>query len=187
MSSPRYRSHGSGRFARSDLGSCPDSAVLEEGVLIFHPENVFLGEDVYVGHAAQLKGYYKNQLRIGRGSWIGQAAFLHAAGGIAIGEDVGIGPHVCILTSSHVLPSRTAAPDLPAELSPDDDLAILRRPLTFAAVTLEAGCDIGVGAILLPGVTIGRLAQVGAGAVVTASVPPRTIVAGNPARVLRTI
>ncbi|MBL9002917.1 MAG: acyltransferase [Myxococcales bacterium] len=124
---------------------------------------------------------------MGRGSWIGQAAFLHAAGGITIGEDVGIGPHVCILSSSHVLPSRTAAAGLPAEPSPDDELAILRRPLTFAAVTLEAGCDIGVGAILLPGVTIGRLAQVGAGAVVTASVPPRTIVAGNPARALRTI
>lgn len=187
MSPPRYRSHGSGRVARSDLGSCPESVVLEEGVLIFHPENVYLGEDVYVGHHAQLKGYYKNALRVGRGTWIGQAAFLHAAGGITIGEDVGIGPHVCILTSSHVLPERTTAPAAPPAPGPDDDLPILRRPLTFAPVTLETGCDIGVGAIILPGVTVGRLAQVGAGAVVTADVPPRTIVAGNPARPLRTI
>ena len=63
-----------------ELARCPDSVVLEEGVLIFHPENVYLDEDVYVGHGAQLKGYYKNQLRVGRGTWIGQAAFLHAAG-----------------------------------------------------------------------------------------------------------
>lgn len=186
MSAHRYRSHGSGRFARADLGSCPESVVLEEGVLVFHPENVFLGEDVYVGHAAQLKGYYKNQLRVGRGTWIGQAAFLHAAGGITIGEDVGIGPHVCILSSSHVLPSRSVDPTHPPDPASDADLPILRRPLTFAPVTLETGCDIGVGAILLPGITVGRLAQVGAGAVVTANVPPRTIVAGNPARALRT-
>ena len=62
---------------------------------------------------------------------------------------------------------------------------ILHRPIGFAKVTLEDGCDIGVGAILLPGVTIGRNAQVGAGAVVTHSVAARTIVAGNPARVIR--
>ncbi len=187
--SGRYRSHGSGRCSRSDLASCPDSVVLEEGVLIFHPENVYLGEDVYVGHGAQLKGYYKNQLRVGRGTWIGQAAFLHAAGGITIGQNVGIGPHVCVLTSSHVLPPRPAP--LPAAGEPStaeaevDEVPILHRPLQFAPVTLEDGCDIGVGAILLPGVTIGRLAQVGAGAVVTSSVAPRTVVAGNPARVLR--
>lgn len=181
--SGRYRSHGTGRAERSQLASCPDSVVLEEGVLIFHPENVYLGEDVYVGHGAQLKGYYKNQLRVGRGTWIGQAAFLHAAGGITIGEDVGIGPHVCVLTSSHILPGTAGAT---ATLSdPPDELPILRRPLQFAPVRLEDGCDIGVGAIILPGVTIGRLAQVGAGAVVTRDVPPRTIVAGNPARELR--
>lgn len=174
---PRYRSHGSGRFDRAELARCPDSVVLEEGVLIFHPEHVFIGEDVYVGHGAMLKGYYKNELRIGRGSWIGQGAFLHAAGGIEIGEDVGIGPRVLILTSSHALFDRGAAET--------DDTPILRRPLRFAKVCLEAGCDIGVGAILLPGVTVGRLAQVGAGAVVTRDVPPRSVVAGNPARVLR--
>src|SRR5204862_3234723 len=93
------KSHGTGRFQRGDLGRCPDSVVLEEGALVFHPENVFLDEDVYVGHYAILKGYYKSQLTIGRGTWIGQGAFLHAAGGITIGDVVGIGPKVSILTS----------------------------------------------------------------------------------------
>jgi acetyltransferase-like isoleucine patch superfamily enzyme len=176
VSAPRFRSHGSGAFERSQLGRCPDSVVLEEGVLVFHPENVFLGEDVYVGHGALLKGYYKNRLSIGRASWIGQGVFMHAAGGIEIGDEVGVGPRVLILTSSH-------------DLSPSDDSAddtpILRRPLRFAPVRLESGCDIGVGAIILPGVTVGSLAQVGAGAVVTRDVPPRSIVAGNPAQLLR--
>lgn len=176
------RSHGTGRYSRSELGSCPDSVVLEEGVLIFHPENVFLDEDVYVGHCAMLKGYYKNTLRIGRGAWIGQSVFMHAAGGIEIGDSVGIGPKAMLLTSSHDL----AAPEnsqSPGEL--DSEIPILHRPLRFAPVRLEAGCDIGVGAIILPGVTVGRGAQVGAGAVVTRDVPARSIVAGNPARMLR--
>src|SRR5579862_3392148 len=100
------RSHGTGQVERSALGRCPDSVVLEEGALIFHPEHVFLDEDVYVGHYAILKGYHKNELRVGKGTWIGQAAFLHAAGGIEIGEVVGIGPKVSILTSTHGDPGR---------------------------------------------------------------------------------
>jgi len=174
---PPPRSHGTGEWTRDQLASCPDSVVIEAGVLIFHPEHVFLGEDVYVGHQAILKGYYKNELRVGRGTWIGQGVFFHAAGGIAIGEHVGIGPRVMILTSAHRLDGAAGAvePQLP----------ILHRPLDFAPVRLEDGCDIGVGAILLPGITVGKFAQVGAGAVVTRDVAPGAIVAGNPARELR--
>ncbi len=165
------KSHGSGQFSRQELRECAASVVLEPGVLVFHPENVSLGEDVYVGHYAILKGYHNNQLRIGAGSWIGQAAFLHAGGGLTVGERVGIGPHVCILTSSHELPLERSG-------------AIMDRPLLFAPVVLEAGCDIGAGAIILPGVTVGRGAQVGAGAVVTRDVAAFSVVAGNPARPL---
>lgn len=166
------RSHGTGRFNRADLGCCPDSVMLEEGVLIFHPDRVFLGEGVYVGHQTILKGYYKNELIVGPRTWIGQGCFLHAAGGIRIGEVVGIGPKVSILTSVHDEPGL--------------DQPIMRGPLVFDPVVLEDGCDIGVGAIILPGVTVGRGAQVGAGSVVTRDVPPLAVVAGNPARVLRT-
>jgi acetyltransferase-like isoleucine patch superfamily enzyme len=166
------RSHGTGQIDRAALKRCPASVVLEPGALVFHPENVSLDEDVYVGHYAILKGYHRNELVIGRGAWIGQAAFLHAAGGIRIGDAVGIGPHVCILTSTHGEPGR--------------DRPIMEGALEFAPVTLDDGCDIGVGAVILPGVTIGRGAQVGAGAVVTSDVAPYAVVAGNPARLLRT-
>jgi maltose O-acetyltransferase len=54
-------------------------------------------------------------------------------------------------------------------------------------VLIEDNVWIGGGAILLPGVNIGRNAVVGAGAVVTRSVPANTVVTGNPARVLREI
>ena len=165
------RSHGTGRFRVEDLAACGEGCVLEEGCLIFHPERVFLGRDVYVGHLAMLKGYYKSDLRVGDGTWIGQGAFLHSAGGITIGANVGIGPGVHVLTSVH----REAGRAIP----------ILHAPLDFAPVVIEDDADLGVGAIVLPGVTIGRGAQVGAGAEVTRDVAPYSVVAGNPARVLR--
>lgn len=164
------RSHGSGAVERALLGACGDGVVIEPGALIFHPENVSLGARVYVGHYAILKGYFRNRLVVGDDTWIGQGAFLHAAGGIAIGRTVGIGPHACVLTSAH---ARAPRP-----------LPILEAPIDFAAVTLGDGCDLGIGAIVLPGVTVGEGAQVGAGAVVTKDVPAYAIVAGNPAKVI---
>lgn len=58
-------------------------------------------------------------------------------------------------------------------------------PAAFAATTVKAGASIGGGATILPGITIGRRAMVGAGAVVTRSVPDGAVVVGNPARVVR--
>jgi acetyltransferase-like isoleucine patch superfamily enzyme len=178
------RSHGSGAIDRALLRACGEDVVIEPGALIFHPENVSLGARVYVGHHAILKGYYRNQLVIGDGSWVGQAAFLHAAGGITIGRDVGIGPHVCVITSVHdQAPVDAAAVTAGTRAALAG--AIMDGPLRFAAVVLGDGCDLGVGAIVLPGVTVGEGAQVGAGAVVTHDVDARTVVAGNPARLLR--
>ncbi|RMH39621.1 MAG: transferase [Deltaproteobacteria bacterium] len=165
-------SHGSGTVARDRLASCGDGVVFEPGALVFHPENVYIGDDVYVGHYAILKGYYRNHLEIGDGAWIGQHAFLHAAGGLRIGRRVGIGPGVRIITSAHELP-------------PAVDTPIMDGPLRFAPVVLEDGCDVGTGAIVLPGVTVGRGAQIGAGAVVTRDVPAGAVAIGVPARVVR--
>lgn len=173
------RSHGSGDTSAPDfrerLRACGNDVIIEAGALVFHPENVSLGARVYVGHHAILKGYYKNELDVGDGSWIGQAAFLHAAGGIVVGREVGIGPHACIITSVHEDSPGHAAARRP----------IMDAPLRFAKVVLGDGCDVGVGAIILPGVTVGEGAQVGAGSVVTRDVPPYAVVAGNPARLLR--
>ena len=164
------RSHGHGMFAHSDFFACGERVIFEPGVMVFHPEAIEIGDDVYVGHGAILKGYYKGRMRIGAGTWVGQQCFLHAAGDITIEGDVGIGPGAKVLTSTH------------------DDAGrgpVMFGELRFAPVVLEAGCDIGIGAIILPGVRIGRGAIVGAGAVVAQDVPPFAVVAGVPARVLR--
>jgi UDP-2-acetamido-3-amino-2,3-dideoxy-glucuronate N-acetyltransferase len=58
-------------------------------------------------------------------------------------------------------------------------------PEEFPKTVLRKGCSIGANATILPGISIGEDAMVAAGAVVTRDVPPRTLVAGVPARVIR--
>lgn len=164
-------SHGTGAFTPADFRALGEGCVLEPGVLVFHAETITLGRRVYVGHQAILKGYYKGELRIGDGCWIGQQAFLHSAGGLTLGTNVGIGPGVKILTSQHTEPER--------------GVPVLHAPLAFAPVIVHDDADVGTGAVILPGVTIGRGAIVGAGAVVTRDVDEYAVVAGNPARPLR--
>lgn len=58
---------------------------------------------------------------------------------------------------------------------------------TVGAVVLKRGCYLGAGCLVLPGVTVGERAVVGAGAVVTRDVPPETVVVGVPARFLKQV
>ncbi|MEX5504180.1 acyltransferase [Pseudomonas putida] len=58
-------------------------------------------------------------------------------------------------------------------------------PEAYEVTVLKEGCSIGANATLLPGVTIGRHAMVGAGAVVTKDVPDYCVVVGNPAKIIR--
>ncbi|HLA76881.1 MAG TPA: acyltransferase [Vicinamibacteria bacterium] len=165
------RSHGGGEFAPEQFARLGQRVIFETGVLVFHPENIEIGDDVYVGHQAILKGYYRNRMIIGEGTWIGQQCFLHSGGGITIGRQVGIGPGVKIVTSAHRLDQL--------------DKPILHSEIDFAPVVVGDGADIGVAAVLLPGVVVGAFAQVGAGAVVAENVPDYAVVAGVPARLIR--
>lgn len=85
--------------------------------------------------------------------------------GTVIGDDVFIGPNA---TFSN-------------DLYPKSKL----YPMKFSGVTIHNGASIGANATLLPGITIGERAIVGAGAVVTKDVPARAVVVGNPAKILR--
>ena len=165
------RSHGSGVFTLDQFRRLGQDVVFEPGVLVFHPENIEIGDNVYVGHNSILKGYFKHSMVIGANTWIGQQCFLHSAGGITIGANVGIGPAVRIITSSHADEGR--------------EVPVLHSTIKFAPVTIEDDSDLGVGSIVLPGIRIGRGAIVGAGAVVTRAVPAYAVVVGSPARILR--
>jgi acetyltransferase-like isoleucine patch superfamily enzyme len=166
-----FRSHGTGKIEREKFAALGDNVIFEAGALVFHPEQIELGENIYVGHYTILKGYYRNRIRIASHVWIGQNCFFHGAGGIEIEEGVGIGPGVMVLTSTHDAPGRA--------------IPIIDYPIVTAPVRLGTGCDIGIGSIILPGVSIGRGAIVGAGSVVTHDVPEFEIWGGVPARRLR--
>lgn len=140
------------------------------GVTFKHLETFTFGDDVYLGDFAYLQGRIDGTCAIGDRTWIGPQAYFDARA-LTIGADVGWGPGAKVLGSSHL--------EQPA------DRPLIANDLVIRPVTVEDGADIGVGAVLLPGVTIGRGAIVGAGAVVSRDVEPMAVVAGVPAKFQR--
>jgi len=172
VSTPGPRSsHGTGRWVADQFGHWGPGTVVEETALVFRPEHVSLGSGVYVGHQAILKAYSGEALVIGDGSWIGEQVYLNSAGGLTIGRNVGVGVGVRMITSRHGEQGRGTP--------------ILHSDLVYAPIDIEDDVDLGIGVTVLPGVRIGRGAQVGAGAVVTRDLDAYVVAAGVPARVLR--
>ncbi len=166
-----FHSHGSGKFTVDQFKTIGQHVIFETGVLVFHPEHIIIGNNVYVGHRTILKGYYQNTLKIGNDVWIGQECFLHSGGGIVIEDKVGLGPRVMLLTIIHKEQGFTGP--------------IIDAPQIGGQINIETGCDIGVGTIILPGVTIGKYSQIGAGSVITKNIPSFSVAAGVPAKILR--
>lgn len=134
-----------------------------------HPETFEIGDGVVIGEQAIIQGRYDGRCIIGDKVWIGPQAYLDARD-MVLGDNVGWGPGARLLGSKH-----TGEPL---------DLAIIATDLLIAPTIVEADADIGVGAMLMPGVTIGTGAIVGAGAVVTTDVPAFAKAAGVPAQVI---
>ncbi len=110
-------------------------------------------------------------LRIGDRCVIGRGSHIVAHHSIDIGSDVFTGPYVYITDQNH----QYADPDLP----------IGRQWPVNSAVTIGAGCWLGTGTVILPGSRLGRNVVVAAGSVVRGEVPDHCVVAGVPAKVVR--
>ncbi len=110
--------------------------------------------------------YHPEGLRLGSQVDVGEFVVLRASGGLTIGDRVLIAAHAVLTTRGHPR-------DLPRWGRVED-----------APIRVEDDVWIGAGAIVLPGVTIGRGSIVAAGAVVTADVLAGSVVAGVPARVV---
>lgn len=107
-------------------------------------------------------------IRLGRNAFINQNCTFYDLGGLSIADDVMIGPNVSLITSGHPLaPSQR------------------RDFVTARPIAIERNVWIAAGATVIGGVTVGENSVVAAGSVVTRDVPPNTLVAGNPARVVR--
>jgi acetyltransferase-like isoleucine patch superfamily enzyme len=147
-----------------------DGVHIGRGALIKHPETFSIRKGVFIGEQVILQGRFDGSCSIGEHTWIGPQSYFDARS-LVIEEHVGWGPGAKVLGSTH-----TGVPL---------DVPIIRTDLTIEPVRIGAWSDIGVNAVVLPGVTIGRGAIVGAGAVVTRDVPPFAGVAGVPARFIR--
>src|SRR5579884_2713045 len=125
-------------------------------------ERVRIGDDVVIGRGSLVE----NDTTIGAMTKIQADAYITAYS--TLEEHVFVAP--CVVTTNDNFMGRTE-----------------RRHELVAGPTIRRGARVGGGAVLCPGVEIGEEAFVGAGAVVTKDVPPRTVVVGNPARVLREV
>ena len=125
-------------------------------------ERVTVGDDVVIGRGSLVE----NDTTIGALTRIQADAYITAYS--ILEEDVFIAP--CVVTTNDNFMGRT-----------EKRKKLLRGP------TIRRGARVGGGAILCPGVEVGEEAFVGAGAVVVRDVPPRVVVVGNPARVLRDV
>ena len=125
-------------------------------------ERVKIGDDVVIGRGSLVE----NDTTIGAMTKIQAMAYITAHS--TLEEHVFIAP--CVQTTNDNFMGRTE-----------------RRHEMMKGPTIRRGARIGGGAILCPGIEVGEEAFVGAGAVVTKDVPPRAVVVGSPARVLREV
>jgi len=141
-----------------------------------------IGEGTRIWHQVQIR----ERARIGRSCIIGKGVYIDfdvtigdrvkiqngvsIYHGATIEDGVFVGPHACLTNDK--LP-RAITPE--GELKSDADWEV-------GKTLVQYGASIGAGAIILPGVTVGKFALVGAGAVVTRDVAAQTLVVGNPAR-----
>lgn len=130
-----------------------------------------VGSNVYIGRSVSLKNC--KGASFGSNVSIHEMCYIDAKGGLQIGNDVSVAHHTSILTFNHTWN--------------EAGLPIKYNPLELKPVVIEDDVWIGCGVRIMPGVKIGHRSVVAAGAVVTKDVPNGTLVAGVPARVIRTI
>jgi UDP-2-acetamido-3-amino-2,3-dideoxy-glucuronate N-acetyltransferase len=143
-------------------------ATIGAGTRIWHQaqvrEGAVIGTDCVLGKGA----YVDTDVRIGdRCKLQNGVSVFH---GFSLEDGVFLGPGAMLLNDKH---PRAINPD--GSLKSDEDWEVSEG-------VVEYGAAVGGGAVVLPGVRIGRMAVVGSGAVVTRDVPERGIVVGNPAR-----
>ncbi|PJJ84078.1 acyltransferase [Mucilaginibacter auburnensis] len=111
-------------------------------------------------------------ITIGNRTGIGARAFIGGQGGVIIGDDVITGPNIQIFSENHNFQ--------------DASISIKDQGVTREATVIGNNCWLGGGITILAGVNIGDGCVIAAGSVVTKSVPPNSVVAGVPAKVIKT-
>lgn len=140
-----------------------------------------LGElDENVGFQGPIRFHYGIHTKIGKNTFINFNFTCQDDTYVTIGENCDFGPNVTIVTPLHPM----IAAERKELLCPDGE----KRRLCYARpVVIGNGCWLCANVTVLPGVTIGDNCVIGAGSVVTRSIPANSFAAGNPCRVIRTL
>ncbi len=146
--------------------TCGDNVLIRDFVNLY---GCAIGDDTRIGAFVEIQ----RGVRIGARCKISSHTFI--CEGVTIEDEVFIGHNVSFINDRY--PRATAADGRPKDA---DDWTLVRT-------VVRARASIGTSATVLGGVEIGEGAIVGAGSVVSRDVPPRTIVVGNPARVMRSV
>jgi acetyltransferase-like isoleucine patch superfamily enzyme len=152
---------------------------IDEGVYLHAlPHGIEIGENTYVMNHAELHVYNFRDLphagiKIGKNCLISEFTVIRGQGGVTIGDNVYTSPFVQIVAVNHVYD--------------DPKRPIIEQGITAQGIVIEDDAWIGSSAIILDGVRVGKGAVVAAGAVVSKDVPPHTVVAGVPAKVIKEI
>ena len=128
---------------------------------------LFDGNPPQIGFFTPVQIDFPKQMRFGKGVFINHSFTAMSIGGIDIGDNVQIGPHVTIVTDNHDLTRRNV--------------------LRCKSVVIGNGVWIGAEVKIMPGVHVGDNAVLAGGSVVTKDVPAGAIVGGNPAKVIRMV
>ena len=155
-------------FANLVIGLLPNNALPKIKASLLRWAGVKIGQNVEIFQGFKIQGV--GEVEIGDNSFLGHDVLLmvNEGGKIVIGDNVCISSRVIAVTGFH-------------EFTPKEQ-RILSRTGTSSEIRIERGVGTGVGAIILPGVKIGEMAFIAAGAVVTRDVEPYTMVAGSPAK-----
>lgn len=182
ISAPRcLKTTGSGVYI-SPLAEIryPRRIMLAEGVVLERHSRlcangnnavISIGANTTVSPYALLKSN-NGKIILGAGCSVNDYAILYGYGGLTIGNNVHIASHVAIVASEHDY----------AKLETTD----FSKDMRGKGIYIEDNTWVGTHAVILDGVTIGTGSVVGAGAVVTKDIPPFSVVAGVPARVIKT-
>lgn len=150
----------------------------ENSYLHATPGGIRIGANTIVMHGAVLHVYnFRNmpqsQITVGCDSLIGEYSVIRGQGGVTIGDRVYTSPFTQLIAVNHVFDDPTRP--------------FVEQGITAEGIVVEDDVWLGANVVVTDGVRIGRGAVVAAGAVVTRDVPPHTVVAGVPARVIKEI
>lgn len=169
---------------RQQLGRVGKGFDVTQPFSIVGGEHIEIGDDFFACDSCSIEawdqylGYsYQPAIKIGNNVRMNRGCHLTAIDSITLGNGILMGSNVLITDNSHGKCSSEECHIPPAE----------RELYSKGPVSIGDCVWIGDGAVILPGVTIGKGSVVGANAVVTKSVPEYTVVGGNPARIIRTI